>query len=144
MWPFRGRKNQGQLGDGEPFTFLGHGATFQGNITFEGSIRIDASLEGEIRTKGSVVVGEHAVIHGDVIADIVISGGKITGNVTASKKVQLLATAVINGTVKTPVLSVDEGVRFMGNCEAEGRGEVRTLEGPREAAAGVARARGMG
>jgi cytoskeletal protein CcmA (bactofilin family) len=144
MWPFRGRNNQGPLGDGEPFTFLGQGAKFHGNITFEGSIRIDASLEGEIRTKGSVVVGEHAVIHGDVIADIVISGGKITGNVTASKKVYLLATAVINGAVKTPVLSVDEGVRFMGNCEAEGRGEVRALEGPREATGGVARARGMG
>ena len=146
MWPLRGRKNQNELDDEKPFAFLGKGAKFKGSITFDGEIRIDARLEGEIRTKGTLVVGEHAVIDGDIHADAVISRGRITGNVTASEKVRLMAPGILIGTIKTPLLSVEEGVRFMGNCEAEGRGEVRTLEGARETVQqpqpGVARARG--
>jgi len=128
MWPLRGKKTQHMPGEEEPFTFLGRGAKFKGILTFDGSIRIDGRLEGEIHSKGTLMVGEHAVIEGDVNADIVICGGRITGTVMAAKKVQLLAPGVLIGTIKTPLLSVEEGVRFSGHCEVEGRGEIRTLE----------------
>ena len=146
MWSKRDKNNPYSMSGEESFTFLGKGAQFKGIINFEGTIRIDGKLEGEIHTKGTLVVGEHAVIEGDVSADVVINGGRVTGNIVASEKVQLLATGIVLGTIKTPLLTVEEGVRFMGSCEAEGRGEVRTLEGARETALlpqqGVARVRG--
>lgn len=145
MWPLRDKKSQNTLSGNETFTFLGRGAKFEGVITFDGEIRIDARLEGEIHTKGTVVVGEHAVIDGDIDAGVVISGGRITGNVTAAEKVRLLAPGVVIGNIRTPLLSIEEGVRFSGSCEAEGMGEIRVLEGAREAAAqsGPTRARGV-
>ena len=115
-------------------TFLGKGARFKGSISFEGTIRIDGRLEGEIHTKGTLIVGEHAEIEGDIDADTVISGGRITGNIIASQKVQLLAPGTLIGTVKAPIFSLEEGVGFTGSCEAEGRGEVRTLDSVRETA----------
>jgi cytoskeletal protein CcmA (bactofilin family) len=147
MWSKKDKTNPYSMGGEESFTFLGKGAQFKGIISFEGTIRIDGKLEGEIHTKGTLVVGEHAVIEGDVSADVVISGGRVTGNIIASEKVQLLATGVVIGTIKTPILSIEEGVRFSGTCDAEGRGEVRALEGAREPEkppqqAGAARARG--
>jgi cytoskeletal protein CcmA (bactofilin family) len=144
MWPLSDKKGQRPLSGNETFTFLGKGAKFKGIITFDGEIRIDARLEGEIHTKGALVVGEHAVIDGDIEAGVVISGGRITGNVTAAEKVQLLAPGVVIGNIRTPLLSVEEGVRFSGSCEADGMGEIRVLEGAREAAAqsGPTRARG--
>jgi cytoskeletal protein CcmA (bactofilin family) len=147
MWSKKDKTNPYSMSSEESFTFLGKGAQFKGIISFEGTIRIDGKLEGEIHTKGTLVVGEHAVIEGDISADVVISGGRITGNVIASEKVQLLATGIVIGTIKTPILSIEEGVRFSGTCDAEGRGEVRTLEGAREPEkppqqAGVARVRG--
>ncbi len=146
MWSKKDKNNPYTMSGEESFTFLGKESQFKGIVTFEGTIRIDGRLEGEIHTKGTIVVGEHAVIEGDVSADVVISGGRVTGNIIAKEKVQLLSTGVVLGTIKTPLLSVEEGVRFMGNCEAAGRGEVRTLEGAREAVQqpqqGVARARG--
>ena len=130
----------------ETFTFLARGFEFKGTLTFEGTVRIDGSVAGEIRSSGTIILGEHAIIEGDVSADVVISGGRVTGNIIAKEKVQLLSTGIVLGTIKTPLLSVEEGVRFMGNCEAVGRGEVRTLEGARETVQqpqqGVARARG--
>jgi len=146
MWLRRDKKNSpSTLSSKEPFTFLGKGAKFKGVISFDGEIRIDAKLEGEIHTKGTLVVGDHAVIEGDVSAGTVVSSGKINGNVTAADKVRLLAPGVVVGNIRTPILSVEEGVRFSGNCEAEGMGELRTLEAAREAAAqgGPTRARGV-
>jgi cytoskeletal protein CcmA (bactofilin family) len=144
MWSKKEKNNPYTMSGEESFTFLGKGSQFKGIVTFEGTIRIDGRLEGEIHTKGTLVVGEHAVIEGDVSADVVISGGRVTGNIVAAEKVQLLATGIVIGTIKTPLLSVEEGVRFSGTCDAEGRGEIRTLEGVREAAQqpAVARVRG--
>jgi cytoskeletal protein CcmA (bactofilin family) len=146
MWSKKDKNDPYSMHGEESFTFLGKGSQFKGIISFEGTIRIDGRLEGEIHTKGTLVVGEHAVIEGDVSADVVISGGRVTGNIVASEKVQLLSTGVVVGTIKAPLLTVEEGVRFMGSCEAEGRGEVRALDAAREAtpapAQGVARVRG--
>lgn len=144
MWSKKDKNNPYTMNGEESFTFLGKGSQFKGIVTFEGTIRIDGRLEGEIHTKGTLVVGEHAVIEGDVSADVVISGGRVTGNIIAAEKVQLLATGIVIGSIKTPLLSIEEGVRFSGTCDAEGRGEIRTLEGAREAAQQptVARVRG--
>ena len=144
MWSKKEKNNPYTMSGEESFTFLGKGSQFKGIVTFEGTIRIDGRLEGEIHTKGTLVVGEHAIIEGDVSADVVISGGRVTGNIVAADRVQLLATGIVIGTIKTPLLSIEEGVRFSGTCDAEGRGEIRTLEGAREAVQQptVARARG--
>lgn len=106
----------------EIIAFLGKGTEFKGVITYEGTIRIDGKVEGEIVTKGTLIVGETAAIQAEIHAGKVISGGKITGNVRASDRVQLLSTAVHNGSIHTPVLSVEEGVVFNGKCEMERSG----------------------
>src|SRR2546422_9445148 len=134
MWSKREKGNVYTMNGDEPFTFLGKGAQFKGIIHFEGTIRIDGRLEGEIHTKGTLMVGEHAVIEGDISAGAVVSGGHINGNIVASEKVQLLPAAVVKGTIKTPLLSIEEGVQLHGTCEVAGRGKRRALEGPRKAA----------
>jgi cytoskeletal protein CcmA (bactofilin family) len=142
MWPRRKKdKWHATVGEGA-FTFLAKGARFKGTLSLEGTVRIDGRLEGEIHTKGTVIIGEAAIIEGDVNADAVISGGRVTGNIVASKKVELLAPGSLIGTIKTPLLSLEEGVAFSGNCEAEGRGELRALEEVRGPAGQSAPARG--
>jgi len=119
------------VGD-EVIAFLGKGTEFKGMITYNGTIRIDGHVEGEIVTEGTLVVGEGAVIHAEISAGTVINGGKITGNVTALEKIQLLPTAVVEGSIKTPVLIIEEGVRFNGNCQMSGAATVtrKPKEGP--------------
>ena len=115
----------------EIIAFLGKGTEFKGIITYEGTVRIDGRVEGEIITKGTLVVGESAVIHAEISAGTVVVGGRITGNITASEKVQLLAPAILTGAVKTPLLVIEEGVRFNGSCEM---GEPAEQEEPQPAA----------
>lgn len=117
--------------------FVGKGVEFRGVITYNGTVRIDGHLDGEIHTEGTLLVGEEAILTAKVSAVTVISRGKITGDVIAKEKVRLLSPAILNGSVKSPVLSMEEGVLFNGNIEMA-RGEVREL--PREAVARVANA----
>lgn len=112
----KGDENKGQRTD-EIIAFLGKGTEFKGVITYEGTVRIDGKVEGEIITQGTLIVGETATINAEVSAGVVISGGKITGNIRASQKVHLLSKAILNGSLNTPNLIIEEGVNFTGKCE---------------------------
>ncbi len=97
--------------------FVGEGVDFKGIISYKGTVRIDGTLEGEIHTTGTLLVGRGAVINARVEAGIIISQGKIVGNIVAGEKIQLNSPAVLNGSVRTPSLSMEEGVLFNGSCE---------------------------
>lgn len=97
--------------------FIGKGVEFKGTISYSGTVRIDGFLDGEIHTDGTLLVGEEAVITAKVSAGTIVCMGKITGDVTAKEKIKLLAPAVLNGGVKTPLLSIEDGVLFNGTLE---------------------------
>jgi cytoskeletal protein CcmA (bactofilin family) len=122
----KGDENKGQRSD-EIIAFLGKGTEFKGVITYEGTVRIDGKVEGEIITQGTLIVGETATINAEVSAGVVISGGKITGNIRASQKVHLLSKAILNGSLNTPNLIIEEGVNFTGKCEMAKAEESETI-----------------
>lgn len=97
--------------------FVGEGVDFKGIISYKGTVRIDGNLEGEIHTTGVLLVGRGAVINARVEAGTIISQGKIVGNIVAGEKIQLNSPAILNGSVRTPSLSMEEGVLFNGSCE---------------------------
>src|SRR5690349_23649616 len=97
--------------------FIGKGVDFKGTIIYNGTVRIDGSLEGEVQTDGVLLVGEEAVLKAKVTAGTVVCKGKITGDVTATEKIRLRAPAVLNGGVKAPMISIEEGVLFNGTIE---------------------------
>ena len=90
-----------------------------GTINYEGSVRIDGRFHGEIHTEGTLLVGQQAVITATISAGTVINKGQITGDVLATEKVLLLATANMDGSLNTPQLSMEEGVVFNGTLEME-------------------------
>lgn len=97
--------------------FVGKGVEFKGTITYNGTVRIDGFLDGEIHTEGVLLVGEEAVITAKVTAGTIVCKGKITGDICAKEKIKLRAPAVLSGGVKTPMLSMEEGVLFNGTLE---------------------------
>ena len=97
--------------------FVGEGVQFKGVINYEGTVRIDGQLEGEIHTAGVLIVGQGAVIQAKVKAGTIICQGRMVGDIVAEEKIQLMSPAVLNGSVKTPSLSMEEDVLFNGTCE---------------------------
>ncbi|WP_447969040.1 bactofilin family protein [Nitrospira sp. M1] len=107
---------------GDVVAFIGPGVEFKGVISYQGSVQIDGKLDGELHTEGTLLVGEQAVITAKISAGSVISRGEIKGDIVAKEKVQLLATAVMEGSLNTPQLSMENGVVLNGTIEMKTNG----------------------
>jgi len=93
---------------------LDQGASFEGKLTFEGTVRIGGDFKGEIFTRDTLVIDPGARVEAQVEADVVIISGNFTGNVFARRRVIMYPPAVFRGTVTSPSLRIDEGVTFEG------------------------------
>ena len=111
----------------EVIAFIGKGVEFKGVLTYNGRVRIDGRLDGEIHTDGVLLVGEEAVISAKVNAGTVISSGRITGDIVATDKVNLHAPAAFDGSVKAPLIAIEEGVLFTGNLEMTKAGQAADI-----------------
>lgn len=96
--------------------FLGEGTSFKGTLTFEGTVRIDGRLEGEIFTKDTLVIGEGAQVSAAIHAGVVVISGTVHGNITAERKTDIHASGRLYGNISTPSLIIEEGVVFEGAC----------------------------
>ena len=95
-------------------TLLAKGVLLRGEIHVEGTVRIDGRLDGDIQTKGQVIIGEDGLVQGTITAGTVISSGRIKAKVTANERVQLMKTATLIGEVLTPIIIVEEGAKLQG------------------------------
>lgn len=96
--------------------FIDEGSEIDGKYTFRGTVMINGKFSGEILTEDTLIIGEKGVIKADVRAGNVVISGEVTGNVTATERVELRGTARVFGDVEAPVIVVAEGVLFEGRC----------------------------
>jgi cytoskeletal protein CcmA (bactofilin family) len=99
-----------------PIAYLYKGSRVNGQLSFQGAVRIDGSVDGEIQCQGTLTIGEGADIRAKISGRVVILRGRVEGNVTAKERLELIAPARLVGNVDTPRLLVTEGVVFDGNC----------------------------
>ncbi len=105
---------------GEINTLLGRGSAFDGKLTFEGTVRIDGKLSGEIFSNDVLVIGEGAEVSAEIDVGVLIVEGNVTGNIRAKRGVELHAPARVRGNIETPSLFIDKGVMFEGHSKMEG------------------------
>lgn len=98
-------------------TILGEEAHFNGVLSFEGAVRIDGKLDGEIVSNGTLFVGEKSEIQADIRIGSIVIGGKVRGNIIATTRLEILSNAEIFGNIQTPLLKIEEGAIFQGTCE---------------------------
>lgn len=92
------------------------GTVIKGEIMSASDIRIDGTFEGKVQTKGRVVVGETALIKGDVICENIDLWGKVEGNVFVKDTLALMEGCSVDGTLNVRRLSVELGATFNGGC----------------------------
>ncbi len=97
--------------------FLGAGTEYTGKLSFSGTVRIDGAFSGEISSEGTLVLGKDASIRGQVRVERLACNGKIFGDVECRTKAVLQSQAVLEGSLRTPALVVEEGASIEGNVE---------------------------
>lgn len=100
--------------DGGVTALLEKGASFDGRLTFEGTVRIGGDFRGEIFTNDTLVINPGAHVEAQIEAETVIISGAVKGNIFARRRVIMHPPAIFQGTVTTPSLRIDEGVLFEG------------------------------
>lgn len=106
----------------EARAYLDQGSKVSGKLTFEGPARIDGQIDGEISAKDSVIIGESAVVTAQIKAASVVVAGKVSGDITASQRIEIRPSAKVLGNLTSPVLVVHEGAVFEGHCAMQPEG----------------------
>ncbi|OEU53818.1 MAG: hypothetical protein BA861_10125 [Desulfobacterales bacterium S3730MH5] len=97
--------------------FLGPETTLEGKLAFEGIVRLDGHFTGTIESKdGMMIVGEKAVINADILVHTAKVSGEVSGNIRATSRIELHPPARVFGELSAPVVVIDAGVVFRGNC----------------------------
>ena len=95
-------------------------AGMEGNIKFSNpvNLKISGKFEGELDTKGALIIGERADVRVTVIkGESITIAGKVRGDIVSSKRLELSSSAKVIGNIKTPLLIVNQGALLKGDCQ---------------------------
>ena len=107
---------------------LGRGARFEGKLSFEGTVRIDARFIGSIVTNDVLVVGEAARIDADITCGTIVVHGEVNGNVKAKTAVEIHHTGKVRGDLETPSLVIQKGALFHGASKMDPGGKAAQVK----------------
>jgi len=114
--------NNTQIGSSksEEATIISRGVKIEGKITSSGNIRIDGDIQGDIFSESNITIGEGAIVKGQINANVITLGGKVSGIVRAKDKLILDSKSNLKGDIFTKDLVIDEGAKFDGKCKTGG------------------------
>jgi cytoskeletal protein CcmA (bactofilin family) len=98
-------------------TFLGRETKFHGKLQFQGSVRIDGYLKGEIVADGNLIIGDEALVEADIHVSYASISGEVHGNIIADQRVDIQAPARVFGNIHAPAVVIGEGVIFEGHTK---------------------------
>lgn len=103
--------------------FLGSNSEFEGQLTFQGTIRIDGRYEGNITVDGTLIVGPSGRVNAEIRASNMIISGEVTGNMTAATNIEVHASGKVYGNLIAPTVTIHEGAVFQGHCHSGEKGD---------------------
>ncbi len=105
------------IGENKLTGFFDKDTEIKGDLTFEGSFRIDGRFIGKIDSDSVLIVGENGKVEADIKIGNIIINGEVKGTIQAKEKVEINANGRVIGTVITPKLAVEEGAYLEANCQ---------------------------
>ena len=108
-------------GGGNDVASLGKSIVFKGDLTGEEDLEIEGRVEGQVKLLNhQLTIGANGRVTAQVEAKNVIVVGHVAGNVTATERVEVQATGVVDGDIHAPRLLIQEGAVVNGSIEMGG------------------------
>ena len=117
-------------GSSEEATVISKGVKIEGKLSCSGSIRLDGEVQGDISSQSTVIIGENGKVNGQINAENITIGGKVTGTVRAKDKLVLDAKANLQGDIFSKAIAIESGAVFNGNCKMGSVENIRTTTEP--------------
>lgn len=99
--------------------WIGRALRIEGRVVSEENLTIDGQVEGTIEVGNhNLSIGVGAAVKADLKAKTISISGAVTGNVTATERVDLRPTASVDGDIETPSLLMNDGAVVRGKVSA--------------------------
>ena len=108
--------------------YLGENVVFKGDLSFDGTVRIDGKFEGHVNTNDTLIIGETGDVVAEIVAGTVICKGKVKGAIVAATRVEMHASSKVVGDVQSPSLTMELGAVLDGNCDMSGNEEGNVVQ----------------
>lgn len=100
-------------------TIIGKSIVVDGEISGEEELIVEGTVKGKILLKESLTVESSAVVEADIESSSVTISGQVTGNITATERVELQAEGRMIGDIKAPRILIADGATFKGNVDMD-------------------------
>lgn len=101
-------------------SLLAAGSRLIGDIDTPGALMVSGQVNGDGRVGGELSIGTQAHWQGDLLAHRAVIAGRITGSITVSDKIEIAATAVIQGHVTARLIVMARGATIDGEVTVTG------------------------
>ncbi len=95
-------------------TIIGESVHVNGHFESNGNIIINGSVEGDIKTKGAILVGEKSKINANIKAEEMVIKGEISGNLKINGYLSIKELAKIVGDIECAQISIEKGAEING------------------------------
>ncbi len=116
-------KNTQEIVGQQSETIIGPSVKIKGDLDSEGNIRIEGQVTGKVRSSQSVFIEKSAKLAADIMANEASVSGEVQGKLEISSLLILQATAKVSGEITCPILRVEDGATFLGNCSVAGQSQ---------------------
>ena len=124
---------------------IGKSVVIRGELSGSEDLYLDGEVEGDINLHDhKLVIGPNGKIKASILARDVVVHGRVTGNVTASERVELKRSCSLTGDVSTQRIVIEDGAFFKGAIDIKEVRESKNDSRKRVAAVTVTSSSGSG
>jgi cytoskeletal protein CcmA (bactofilin family) len=99
---------------------IGKSVVIKGELNGSEDLTVEGHVEGKVELREHVLtIGPHGKIKAEVFAKAVIVLGEVTGNITASEKVDIRDNGAVDGDIVSPRVAIAEGAHFRGSVDMQ-------------------------
>jgi len=114
-------------------TLVAEHTTIRGELECRGPMMVNGHVEGNARIRGEIAIAGGATWTGNIEAEGAVIAGRLTGNITVVDKLELSATAVVDGEVTARRIAIARGAQVLGQIQCTGSEPVVEFEERRAA-----------
>jgi cytoskeletal protein CcmA (bactofilin family) len=109
-----------QRGQEKTAVNIGKSVVIKGELNGSEDLTIEGQVEGKIELRQNVLtIGANGRIKAQVFAKAVVILGEVTGNVTATEKVDIRDNGSVDGDIAAPRVAIAEGAHFRGSIDMQ-------------------------
>jgi len=98
-------------------SIIGPGMRVVGDCDADGAIRVEGTVQGNIRAGKAVVVGKGGVVDGDIFTQDAVIAGTVKGVLRVESRLEIQATSRIEGEIIAPRMQLEEGAMLNGTVQ---------------------------